>query len=190
MEHVRRAATQLATRPAPLRAGGFVGAPTRLVVEREVPGELPASALEVVIDVLRRHVGSEGRVVTTGRTLMWTVETLSTVITVSVSPRFGRTSIHVDNRLRDLAAEVFAIAGAGGLVAGGLGVIALMGTGVMGPIAAGGLGALSMGAPYLLARGIYRRKVDTTEQELHDLADVVAACVVEAVAAEGAREGG
>jgi hypothetical protein len=57
----------------------------------------------------------------------------------------------------------------------------------MSGLAATGVGALAIGGTYLLGRRMVRRKVDTTGRELQALADVVAACVTEAIAAEGAR---
>jgi hypothetical protein len=186
---VRRAATRLGTQPPPPAGGGFVGTNTRITVERELPGELPASAFELVADVIRRHTGTahDGKVTISARSLLWTLTELSGRTTVSVATRFGRTLVHVDRRLTDYAAGLFLLLGLGGSMAGGGGALALMlGTAMTG-LAATGVGALAMGGTYLLGRRMVRRKVDASEREMHVLADVVAASVAEAIAAEGAR---
>jgi hypothetical protein len=186
---VRRAATRLPTRAEPARADGFFGAHTRITIEREVSGELRTSAFEFVADVIRRHTGTahDGKVTLTDRSLLWTLTELSGRTTVSVSTRFGRTLVHVDRRLTDYAAGLFLLLGVGGGTVGGGGALALaLGTAMSG-LAATGVGALAIGGTYLLGRRMVRRKVDTTGRELQALADVVAACVTEAIAAEGAR---
>ncbi len=184
VEQVRRAATELTTRPA--AASGFVGAPTRMSVEREVPGELPASAHDLVTDAIRRHTGTglDGEVTIAGRSLHWTLEGLSGWTTVSVSTRAGRTLVHVDRGLTGYAAALFVLLGVGGGITGGSSALALaLGTAMTG-LAATGVGAAVLGGSYLLGRGIYRRKAEAIEREIHLLADVVAASVAEAIEAE------
>ena len=182
-EHVRRAATQLATPPRRSLSQALLGAPVRVSVEREVEGELPASALEQVANVLRRHAGSArpGQLSVVGRTLMWTLDKAADSVSVSVSPHRGRTIIQVDHRLVDFATGTFVASGTGGVLASGAGVALLADAAAMSPPLALAITAVGVGASYLLGRGIVRWKARTTDHELHELAEVVAECVREAI---------
>ena len=186
VEHVRLAAMQLATRPERSVSRTLLGAPMRVTVERDVAGELPASALEQVTNVIRRRLGSgrAGQVSAVGRSLLWTQDTLSGSITISVSPERGRTVIQVNQHLADFATAMLTIAGTGGLLGGGASTIALGAVVVMtGPLALG-VTAAAMGGSYLLGRRVFRWRTRTSERELHELAEEIAACVAEAVDAE------
>jgi hypothetical protein len=127
-----------------------------------------------MIDIIRRTLGEAGNVSAVGRSLSWTA-TGSRKVQISVLVRDGRTTIHVLEKLKDLAGGLF-----GGIIGGG-------GGGSMGPMLGVGMGALHsplaavglvigmFGVAYTTARTIYTRLVrkrrDTLEQLSKLLAD-------------------
>ena len=116
---VRRAATDLDTRITDQRSSPFFGAPTTLRLERTVDGEVPAEEFEPMVLQMQRVIGQVGTASTIGRTLQWTAygvdrRRISTrTVQVIVTPRNGRTTIRIEEPMRQLAGGLF-----GGLTAG------------------------------------------------------------------------
>jgi hypothetical protein len=173
---IRQAAHGL-DRPADsARPSPWLGAPTRLIFERVIDGEIPVDDFEPLVNEIRRTLGDNGIPSVLGRTLAWTStygggrrRQYGRMINVSVSSRSGVTTVRVEEELRNLAGPLF-----GGLVGGGgggtTGVSIGIGMGVFhsAPVAAAMWVAVA-GGFYTLARTIYGRQVLKRERELSDL---------------------
>ena len=146
-ELVRSAAGSL-TRPT-AGGAGFVplrpqpdsviaGGPTRLHYERVIEGELLEADFPVVLDEVRRVMGTLGTVSQMGKSFTWspTRTDVSRLLEITVTVRGGRTRLTIQENLSRLIGIVYGAIG-GGVGGGGFG----LGAGVVG-------GAL--GAPYLL----------------------------------------
>ena len=185
---VRRAASDLDTRVTDERPSPFFGAPTTLVLDRTIDGEVPVEEFEAIVLEIQRELGGVGSASGLGRSLVWTMtahdhrRAATRTVQVTVTPRNGRTTIRIEEPLRPLAGGLF-----GGLI-GGLGG----GTGgiVMGigmrlfdsmPVALSMVGGV-VGGSYLLARTIFGRVVRSRGERLQRLmsrlADHVAATSV------------
>ena len=172
---VRRAATDLDTRVTDQRPSAFVGAPTRLTLERTIDGEVPADEYEAMVLEMNRVLGLVGSASTLGRTLQWTAQGVTRrrgsqrMVQITVTPRNGRTTIRIEEPLSGLAGGLF-----GGLMGGlGGGLIApAIGVGIgalhSGPIALALVGSAVSGS-YLLARTIFGRMSHGRGQELQEL---------------------
>lgn len=186
---VRRAAQEIDTRQSTSPASKFLGAPSTIVMERTMDGEVPTAEYEVIVDMLRRMFNDNGFVGTIGKSLAWSSAPRgygrhgsSQQINVSVTPRDGRTVIRVEQSLRGTAGGLF-----GGLMGGigggttGLSVSAGMVVFHSALIAAG-LWVSVLGASYLLARRIFvhvaRGRSSTLRDVLNQICDHVAATAV------------
>lgn len=186
---VKRAATELDELATEAPGSGFAGAPTTVKVERVVGGELPESEYERVVEEVQRAFDANGIASTFGRTLTWSTtmeyrHQRPRMLTVSISPRDGRTTVRVQERLTALAGGIF-----GGLVGGlggaGLGASLAVGLAVFGSAGIAAVsGAAVVSAAYLLARTIYSAIVSRRTRELREVLDALATHV--AKAAEGA----
>ena len=176
---VRRAANTLdqpsteKTRPSP-----WVGAPTRLVYERVVDGEVTPDAYEPIVNEIRRTFGDNGVPSVLGRTLAWTStqtggrrHSRGRQIDVSVMSRGGVTTIRVEEELRNIAGALF-----GGLVGGGGGGTTGISVGIgMGALHSAPLAAMIWlavaGGFYTLARVLFGNLSEKRDHELRSLTD-------------------
>src|SRR3982751_5285903 len=164
-ELVRRAATDLDTRVTDQTPNAFLGAPTALRLERTIDGEVPADEFEQLVLEIQRQLGQVGSAATIGRSLQWTGQSVdrrrvsTRTVQVTISPRNGRTTIRIEERLGGLAGGLFGGL-MGGLGGGTGGFAAGIGLGVLhsGPAFAAIWGSVICGS-YLLARTIYGRVV-------------------------------
>ncbi|MGH7709751.1 MAG: serine/threonine-protein kinase, partial [Gemmatimonadaceae bacterium] len=99
----------------------FLGEATTIALEAVIDGEMRERDFDLMVDIIRRALGDAGNVSAVGRSLSWTSTSSSRKAHVSVLVRDGRTSIYVNERLKDLAGGLF-----GGIVGGG-------GGGLIGP---------------------------------------------------------
>jgi hypothetical protein len=174
-ELVRRAATDLDTRVTDQTPNPFLGAPTALRLDRTIDGEVPADEFEQLVLEIQRQLGQVGSAATIGRSLQWTVQSadrrrVSTrTMQVTISPRNGRTTIRIEERLGGLAGGLFGGL-MGGLGGGTGGLAAGIGLGVLhsGPAFAA-IWASVIGGSYLLARTIYGRLARSRGEELQRL---------------------
>jgi len=174
---IRRAALGL-DRPAPEAAPSvWFGAPTHLVFERVVQGEIPVDEFEPMVTEIRRSIGDNGLPSVLGRTLAWTSSPGGRrrgsyrKVDVSVVSRDGLTTIRVEEQLQSLAGAVF-----GGLVGGGsggtTGVSIAIGMGVFHSAPVAGLIWMTVAAGfYTLARTIYGGIAAKREKQLRDLSN-------------------
>lgn len=185
---IRRAAQGI-DRPAEKnRPSPIVGAPTRIVCERVVDGEVSNDEFEQLINEVRRTFGDNGVPSVLGRTLAWTSSFggrrrgRGRQIDVSVTSRGGLTTIRVEEELRNTAGALF-----GGLVGGGgggtTGISIGLGMEVFHSAAAAGLIWVAIaGGFYTLARVIFTNIAHKRENELSGLADRLEQMVTDSLA--------
>ncbi len=174
-ELVRRAAVDLDTRVTDQTPNSFLGAPTALRLERTIDGEVPADEFETLVLEMQRELGQVGATSTIGRSLQWTVQSVerrrvsTRTVQVTISPRHGRTTIRIEERLGGLAGGLFGGL-MGGLGGGMAGIAAGIGIGVLhsGPAFAG-IWVSIIGSSYVLARTIYGRVVRGRGDALQNL---------------------
>jgi len=190
--HIREAARSVtARRPggdvAPIETpprNPWVGAPTRLVYERVVDGELANADFPVLVDEIRRRTGNVGQVGTLGRSMSWSVsQALGSALgdlEVMVDVRRGRTRITIQESLGRLIGAVFGPIG-GGVGGGGFGIFfsALMAAHlpVLIPVV---VPAWLLGT-YGVARKVYKASVARRTRNLEALADSLAALARELI---------
>jgi hypothetical protein len=185
---VRRAATDLDTRVSDRKPSAFIGAPTNLVLERTIDGEVPADEYETLVLEMQRELGGVGQASMLGRSLVWTMQGVdrrrvsTRTVQVTVMPRNGSTTIRIEEPLSQLAGGLFGGL-MGGLGGGSGGIMMGIGMGVFhsAAIAAGLVGGM-VGGSYLLARTIFGRMARTRgermQQLMSRLAEHVAATAV------------
>ena len=172
---VRRAASDLDTRVTDRQPSPFLGAPTALVLERTIDGEVPSDEYEAIVLEIQRELGGVGSVSTLGRSLVWTMtgvdrRRVSTrTVQVTVTPRNGRTTIRMEEPLGQLAGGLF-----GGLMGGigggtsGISFGIAMSVFHSAAVAVGMIGGM-IGVSYLLARTIFGRTVRSRGERLQRL---------------------
>jgi len=174
-ELVRRAAVDLDTRVTDQPPNKFLGAPSVLRLERTIDGEVPAEEYEPMVLEMQRLLGGASTASTLGRTLQFSLtgrnqgHATGREVQVTITPRNGRTTIRVEERLSPIAGGIF-----GGVMGGAGG--GLMGPGIAigaaafhSAIMAAGLAGVAIGGSYLLARTIYGRVVRGRGEKLHEL---------------------
>jgi hypothetical protein len=172
---VRRAATDLDTRVSDRKPSAFIGAPTHLVLERTIDGEVPADEYETLVLEMQRELGGVGHASALGRSLVWTMQGVhhgrasSRTIQVTVTPRNGRTTIRIEEPLGQLAGGLFGGL-MGGLGGGTSGIAMGIGMGVFhsAPIAMGLIGGM-VTASYVLARTIFGRMARSRGERMQRL---------------------
>jgi len=160
---VRRAATDLDTRVTDRKPSAFIGAPTNLVLERTIDGEIPVDEYETLVLEIQRELGGVGQASMLGRSLVWTMQgtgrrrASTRTVQVTVTPRNGRTTIRMEEPLGQLAGGLFGGL-MGGLGGGTTGIWLGVGMGVFHSAAvAAGLMGFCVSGSYLLARTIFGR---------------------------------
>ena len=157
----------------------IAGGPTRLHYERIIEGELLDADFPVVLDEVRRVMGSAGTVSQLGKSFTWTVTRTDTsrLLEITVTVRGGRTRLTIQENLGRLLGAIYGGIG-GGVGGGGFGLVA----GVVG----GALGATYL-LPVLLpvwilgvyggARLTYRYTSFKRRREAEDMADHLASVI-------------
>src|SRR5215212_782254 len=191
---IRRAANTLDRPSDTNRPSPWIGAPTRVVYERVVDGEISVDAYEPIVNEIRRTFGDNGVPSVLGKTLAWTSTSAGgrrnsrgRQIDISIMSRGGVTTIRVEEELRNIAGALF-----GGLVGGGgggtTGITIGIGMGVFqSPIIAALLWFGMAGGFYTLARTIFGRIASKREKQLSELADRLQEQVESAVVTPSAQ---
>jgi len=172
---IRRAAVGLDQPDQTNRPSPWIGAPTRMVFERVVDGEIPVDEFEPLLAEIRRTLGDNGLPSVIGKSLAWTSgmqgrrRSSGRHVDVSVVVRGGITTIRVEEELRNLAGALF-----GGLVGGGgggtTGISIGIGMGVFRSAPLAGLLWVTVAAGfYTLARTIFGRMSQARERQLKEL---------------------
>ncbi|MFN8574211.1 MAG: serine/threonine-protein kinase [Gemmatimonadaceae bacterium] len=154
----------------------FLGEATSVAFEASIEGEMDPRDFDVLTDCIRRALGDSGHMAAVGRSLTWSSSDRQRKVAVSVLVRGGRTTVHVTERLKDLAGGLF-----GGIMGGG-------GGGMIGPsigigvnafhswLAALGMAVGTIGLAYTIARTIYTRMTGSRRKVLerltHDLVEL------------------
>jgi hypothetical protein len=182
---VRRAALGLDRPHQTNRPSPWLGAPTHVVFERVVDGEIPVEEFEVLIDETRRTFGDVGLSSVIGRSLAWSSSgsarrrASGRQVQVTAVVRSGTTTIRVEEEYRNLAGGLL-----GGMVGGGGGGTTGLTVGASmaafhSPALSAALWVTVVGGFYTLARTIYSNIVSKRERELSALADRLAEQVKE-----------
>jgi hypothetical protein len=203
---IRRAAGDLDERVSDGPPSRFIGAPTRLCLERTLDGEIPAEEYEVLVREIQRVLGEIGNASMLGRSMQWTSASTSgrrrpgtRAVQVIVTPRNGRTTIRIEEPMTHIASAMFigVIGGTSGMMLLPVAALASAAIGASGGLLAAALGAAGtgvglLGGAYLLARTIFGRVVAgrsrTLQSLMERLADHVAATAVPAPALVPAPE--
>jgi hypothetical protein len=185
---IRRAANELRHGEGQKASPGWVrkllGGPAKLRWEVEVDGEIDESAHEAILEAIHVSITEPGTTSTAGRTLTWSFVTQGKTISVSVSPRNGKTVIRVEEGLANLIGGLYG--GIVGGVGGGLGPFAgIAGAALLGPVGAVAGVLLTLGASYVGTRAIYDKVTDKKEQKLAGLVDEVREAVERSIEARG-----
>ncbi|HEX6573342.1 MAG TPA: hypothetical protein VF042_00105 [Gemmatimonadaceae bacterium] len=193
---VRRAANSLDRPVETSRPSPWVGAPTRIIYERAVDGEISNDEFEALVDTIRRAIGENGVPSVLGRTLSWS----STLrggrrrnrgrhIDVSIMSRGGVTTIRVEEELRDIAGALF-----GGLLGGGAGGTSGISFGIgMGEFHSAAIAGMLWfgiaGGFYVLARTIFGNISHKRDKQLRELANRLEEQVTSAIENKPAQVG-
>ncbi len=177
---VRRAALEIDA-PASPQPSLLAGAPMRLVYELSFDGELSVDEYEPLVAEIRRTVGEFGMVGTLGRTLTWSAadsgygnqRNRRRQLSVTVTPREGRTTLRIEESLSQLAGGVFGgIMGGFGGGAGGLGLG--LGMALHSVAAATGIVGGILLVSYAGARGLFSVLAGRRKHQLEQLRDRLA----------------
>mgnify|MGYP001590631848 CR=1 FL=1 len=113
--------------PGQRTAAWWLGAPTYLLFERVVSGEVPDTEFPALVELMRAELGQLGQGSQLGRSFSWTtVRTAGSTgrdVQILVSVRGGSTRITVRENLGQYAGGIFGGVG-GGVGGGGFGVVA------------------------------------------------------------------
>jgi hypothetical protein len=99
------------------KGSGFLGGKTRILLEREIPGEPTQAQREDLLDEIRDVAGDVGNLETLGNSLVWhATPTRNNTQALSVRMRFrdGRTRVVIEERLLGQAIGLFVGLGVGG----------------------------------------------------------------------------
>lgn len=191
---IRQAAHGLDRPSETSRPSPWVGAPTHLVFERVVDGELSVDDYEPLINEIRRTMSDNGIPSVLGRTLAWTSSyqggrrrNSGRMVNVNIVSRSGATTIRVEEELRNVAGGVF-----GGLVGGGGGGTTGISIGIgMGAFHSAGLAAAIwvavFGSFYTLARTIYGNLAVKREKQMRELTNRLEEQANELISARSAK---
>ena len=161
----------------------FAGAPTSLVYEAEVPGQLSPNDFDVIAHTIRSVIGEAGVATALGRSFSWSPGSGENQrrLYISITAVRGRTQIRAEERLGRVAGGIFGgiVGGMGGGLGGGsLGV-------TLGAMHMGGAAAfVSLGivaGAYALARTIFTYVSRTRAREVEGLVERLASQVTELV---------
>jgi hypothetical protein len=154
----------------------LAGAPLRTVIERTLPGEVPASEFATMVPLIQMAADAPGQASQVGNTMTWQSQNPSSPrsLQILVAAHSGQTLIRIEERYGALAGGLF-----GGVVGGGTGIS----IGVGGSIA-GALGSVALAVALPLAitattylfvrrgfRSIVRRRRGVLEKLLDTLVD-------------------
>lgn len=148
---------------AQAKSNAFLGAPTKLVVERTFAAPMSEELLEGIVRVLRERSDNLGRMERLGDTVSWTSTpqggSAHQPLEVTIERRGDKTHVRIRERLGQYAGGIYGGL-VGGLGGGGMpGVIGLSLALSLSPIAIPMVALAWVGAVYLGARGIYKSVV-------------------------------
>ncbi len=182
-EHVREAVRELGLRtpaPAPaVRAGTpavFDSKRSRLLVDREVEGEVADATYELLVEEIQSTLGTAGHVSTLGKTLTWSPATPGSEgrrVVVTITRAEGRTLIHIEERLELTSWRMWVPAwgaGAGTVI----GLLMMTALGEQAPGALIPILLFAVGGGYLSVNGLILAMANHRRPQLQELADRLA----------------
>jgi predicted Ser/Thr protein kinase len=201
-ERVREAARAMEARraePVPVLADGtpdtqgqrvarfWLGAPTYLLFERVVTGEVPDVEFPALVEVMRAEMGQLGQGSQLGRSFSWATTRSGAGggrdVQVLVSVRGGTTRVQVRENLGQLAGGIMGGFG-GGLGGGGLGpLLGVLAGGLHSPVAAFVAVPFWLGAVYAGARSMFFYSVRRRRAQLARLTEQLAELAAQVVPA-------
>jgi hypothetical protein len=191
---LRQAAAELDVGSLPEAGSGIgarlAGAPLRTVIERTLPGEVPATAFAAMVPLIQMAADAPGQASQVGNTMTWQSQNPANPrsLQILVAAHAGNTLIRIEERYGALAGGLF-----GGFVGGGSGVS----LGVGGALA-GALGsvAIAVALPvaittttFVVIRRVFRSIVRRRRGVLERLLDTLAAHAQSAIFSETAQPG-
>ncbi|MBS1152590.1 MAG: hypothetical protein H6Q89_4288 [Myxococcaceae bacterium] len=171
---VRQAIGEL-RQPPGSRAQTWFGAPTRVSIERIIPGELDPKHHEALAQAIRQQLqgrGGPGLVSTVGRTLTYVIANQKAPVEISFSVSGGNTVLRLEANFSQLAGGVFGgiVGGVGGSAGPNIAwILPFMGLTSLPVGIAAGLGVV--GLTWLACRPLYRALVGGQQRKLATLAD-------------------
>ena len=171
--------------PGQSAARFWLGAPTYLLFERAVTGELPDTEFATLVEVMRAELGQVGQSGQLGRSFSWTTVRAAGSsgrdVQILVSVRGGSTRITVRENLGQLAGGIFGGVG-GGVGGGGFGLVAgIIGGAMNAPQALIVAVPLWLAAVFSGTRSIYFHAVRARQAQLARLTENLAALAAELV---------
>jgi hypothetical protein len=155
----------------------WLGAPTKLELERILAGELPETAHTELVEAMRRTLGTVGATTVLPGSLAWTTNAQNNSIgpfaNIYVTVRDGKTSIRADEKLGAMAGAIFG--GVGGGVGGG-GILVPIAAALISPVLVPITIPLWLGGIYFGCRKLFRgsatKKAVRLDTLLDDLAEI------------------
>jgi len=171
--------------PGQRAARFWLGAPTFLLFERVVAGELPDTEFSALVEVMRAELGQVGQGGQLGRSFSWTTVraagSTGRDVQILVSVRGGSTRITVRENLGQYAGGIFGGVG-GGVGGGGFGVVAaVLSAALHRPEAMIVAVPLWLAAVFSGTRSIYHYMVKARRAQLARLTENLAALAAELV---------
>jgi hypothetical protein len=163
----------------------WFGAPTYLLFERVVSGELPEHEFPALVEVMRSEMGQVGQGGQLGRSFSWTTVRSGSGtgrdVQITVSVRAGATRISIRENLGQYAGGIFGGIG-GGVGGGGFGVVMGVLAGALHtPAAAVVAVPLWLATVFAGARSIYHYTIKGRHAQLARLADQLAGLAAQLV---------
>ncbi len=132
-----RADDETADAPRPQEHNWFIGAPVRIVLDEEVPGEPTEEEREDILEEIHAVLGAGGTAERIGKTLVWNMSPgyrgRGRNLSVRIRSRNGKTRIVIEENLTNTATGLFVGLGVGGGIGpmGGY-IVAIIKLGVIG----------------------------------------------------------
>jgi serine/threonine protein kinase len=179
----RNSAPRAPARPEINKPNFWLGAPTRLMYERVVEGEVPDAEFPALVEEIRVTLNRPGQVSQLGRTFSWTSAGSpgsTRAIEVSVAVRGGRTRISVREGLGSLIGGIYGGIG-GGMGGGGMGPVIALFAGWGAAAAVVAVIPFWLATTFSVARTSYHYAVRRRQRELQGLVDRLAQLAEELV---------
>jgi serine/threonine-protein kinase len=163
----------------------LLGRHANIAFETVVPGEMSERDFDIMVDTIRRTLNDAGMVSGLGRSMTWVTADKQRKVQITVLVRDGRTSIQVNERLRDLIGALF-----GGIMGGGAGATIGPGIGIAvnvlhAPLLAFPMVTLGVGLTYGTARAIFNHIAKKRTNVLRELTEKLAEQARESIARRG-----
>jgi serine/threonine protein kinase len=160
----------------PPKRNGFIGGPTRLLVQRVIPGELRESDFPRLVDEIRRAFQNVGYVSQLGRSMTWSMSRGSAGrrdVDVAIIVGDGNTRVVVEEGLAQMIGGIFGGLG-GGLGGGGIGPVVGTVMALHAPVALPIVLPIWFIGVFGLARTSFQRLARRRERALEQAADRLA----------------